>query len=79
MTKGRTNKQKIDYDMPIGKLVRIPDFLPPPDQLEIRKELGDSKLLKTIAEGRRAIRGGVQGISLSASLKKRKRYRSTST
>jgi hypothetical protein len=26
-------KKKIDYDMPIGKLTEVADFLPPPDQL----------------------------------------------
>jgi uncharacterized protein (DUF2267 family) len=26
-------RKKIDYDMPIGRLVRVPNFLPPPDQL----------------------------------------------
>jgi hypothetical protein len=26
-------KRKLDNDFPIGKLVRVPDFLPPPDQL----------------------------------------------
>jgi hypothetical protein len=26
-------KKRIDYDMPIGKLTRVKDFLPPPDQL----------------------------------------------
>ena len=26
-------KRKIDPDMPIGKLTRIPDFLPPPSEL----------------------------------------------
>jgi predicted DNA binding CopG/RHH family protein len=26
-------KKKIDDDMPIGKLTRVKDFLPPPDQL----------------------------------------------
>jgi hypothetical protein len=27
------SKKKIDKDMPIGKLTRVKDFLPPPDQL----------------------------------------------
>jgi hypothetical protein len=27
------SKKKIDYDMPIGKLIPVKDFLPPPDQL----------------------------------------------
>ncbi|MBF0387762.1 MAG: CopG family transcriptional regulator [Candidatus Omnitrophica bacterium] len=26
-------KKRIDWDMPIGKLTRVADFLPPPDQL----------------------------------------------
>ncbi|OGX07998.1 MAG: CopG family transcriptional regulator [Omnitrophica WOR_2 bacterium GWA2_47_8] len=26
-------KKVVDSDMPVGKLIRIPDFLPPPDQL----------------------------------------------
>jgi hypothetical protein len=55
-------KRKIDYDMPIGKLVRIPDFLPLPEQLEIEEESSDPWLLKTIAEGRRAIRKGARDI-----------------
>ena len=49
-------------------------FLPYEDALElvdIIDELNDRKLLKAIAEGRRAIRKGVRGISISDSLKKR--------
>ncbi len=44
-------KHKIDYDMPIGSLKRIPDFLPPAGELGIRDELSDPKLLKTVAGG----------------------------
>ena len=49
-------------------------FLPYEDALElvdIIDEFNDSKALKTIAEGRRAIRKGARGILLSDSLKKR--------
>jgi len=49
-------------------------FLPYADALELAEiidELNDKSLLKTIAEGRRAIRSGSKGISLSDSLKKR--------
>jgi len=50
----KKTKHKIDYDMPIGRLIRMPDFLPPPDNLEIKEELINLKLLKTIVDGRRA-------------------------
>jgi predicted DNA binding CopG/RHH family protein len=30
---------KIDDDMPVGKLTRIPDFLPPPDQLVMPQDV----------------------------------------
>lgn len=49
-------------------------FLPYEDALELAEiidELNDKALLKTIAEGRRAIRKGAKGISLPDSLKKR--------
>lgn len=49
-------------------------FLPYEDAIElvdIIDELNDKKLLKTIAEGRRAIRKSGRGISVSESLKKR--------
>ena len=49
-------------------------FLPYEDALElvdVVEELNDRKALKTIAEGRRAIRKGVHGILLSDSLKRR--------
>ena len=49
-------------------------FLPYEDALElvdVIEELNDRKVLKTIAEGRRAIRKGVHGILLSDSLKRR--------
>jgi len=39
--------------------------------IEIIDELNDKKLLRTIAEGRRAIHGGAKGISLKDALKKR--------
>lgn len=29
-------KKRVDQEMPIGKLTRISDFLPPPDQLIVR-------------------------------------------
>ncbi len=38
-------RTKIDYDMPIGTLKRIPDFLPPPGELGIRDELNDPECL----------------------------------
>jgi hypothetical protein len=38
---------------------------------ELLDELHDRELLKTIAEGRRAIRRGVKGIALEQALKKR--------
>lgn len=31
-----TKKKRIDQEMPIGKLTRISDFLPPPEQLVVR-------------------------------------------
>lgn len=31
-------KRTIDPDMPIGKLTRIPDFLPPPDKLVLPRD-----------------------------------------
>ena len=31
-------KASTDFDMPIGKLKQIEDFLPPPDQLVFRKK-----------------------------------------
>jgi len=40
---GKENQR--DYDMPIGLLKRIPDFLPPPGELVIREELNDPKRL----------------------------------
>ncbi|OGW76860.1 MAG: hypothetical protein A3K16_00920 [Omnitrophica bacterium RIFCSPLOWO2_01_FULL_45_24] len=49
-------------------------FLPYEDAIElvdIIDELNDKKLLKIIAEGRRAISRGAKGILLSDSLKKR--------
>ena len=49
-------------------------FLPYADAIELADiidELHDKKLLKIIAEGRRAIRRGTKGIPLSDSLKKR--------
>ncbi|OGW99964.1 MAG: hypothetical protein A3I73_04105 [Omnitrophica bacterium RIFCSPLOWO2_02_FULL_45_16] len=49
-------------------------FLPYEDAIElvdIIDELNDKKLLKIIAEGRRAISRGAKGIPLSDSLKKR--------
>lgn len=49
-------------------------FLPYEDAIElvdIIDELNDKKLLKIIAEGRRAISRGTRGILLSDSLKKR--------
>jgi len=66
----KKTKHRIDYDMPIGTLKRIPDFLSPPGELGIRNELNDPKLLRIIAEGRCAIRKGARGILLSTSLKK---------
>lgn len=51
-------------------------FLPYQDALElvdIVDELNDKKVLKMIAEGRRAIRKGARGRLLSDSLKKRRR------
>jgi hypothetical protein len=29
----KNRKQKIDEDMPVGRLTEVPNFLPPPDQL----------------------------------------------
>ncbi len=49
-------------------------FLPYQDALElvdVVDELNDKKVLKMIAEGRRAIRKGAHGVLLSDSLKKR--------
>ncbi len=49
-------------------------FLPYEDAIELADiidELNDKKLLKIIAEGRRAISRGARGILLSDSLKKR--------
>lgn len=49
-------------------------FLPYEDAIELADiidELNDKKLLKIIAEGRRAIGRGARGIRLSDSLKKR--------
>ena len=49
-------------------------FMPYEEALELTEiidELHDKKLLKTIAEGRRAIHRGVKGITLEAALKKR--------
>ncbi len=31
-------KKKIDHDMPIGKLTRVKDFLPPPEGLVFPRE-----------------------------------------
>lgn len=71
----RTKKHKIDQDMPEGELKRMDDFLPPSIELaEIIDESKDRDLLKTIREGRCAIRGRAQGILLSESLMKRKKY-----
>lgn len=33
-----SKRTKIDEDMPIGKLTRVKDFLPPPDQLVLPQE-----------------------------------------
>lgn len=67
-------KRKIDQNMPKGELKRIDDLLPPLSELlEIVDEMNDPKLLKTIVGGRRAIRRGVRGISLSESIGKRKK------
>lgn len=44
-------KRKIDRDMPIGKLVRVPDFLPPPSELALPRQ--DVKV--TLALSRRSI------------------------
>ena len=52
-------------------------FLPYADAIELADiidELNDKDLLKTIAEGRRAIRSGSKGILLSDSLKKRGKH-----
>jgi len=49
-------------------------FMPYEDALELTElidELNDKKLLKTIAEGRRAIHKGAKGISLEGAVKKR--------
>jgi PHD/YefM family antitoxin component YafN of YafNO toxin-antitoxin module len=49
-------------------------FLPYEDAIELAEiidELNDRELLKTIAEGRRAIRKGAKGILLTDSLKKK--------
>lgn len=49
-------------------------FMPYEDALELTEiidELHDKKLLKTIAEGRRAIHRGAKSISLESALKKR--------
>ena len=49
-------------------------FMPYEEALELTEmidELHDKKLLKTIAEGRRAIHRGAKGISLEAALKRR--------
>lgn len=49
-------------------------FMPYEDALELTEmidELNDKKLLKTIAEGRRAIHSGAKGITLEDAVKKR--------
>lgn len=37
--KGIMKKKTISFDMPIGKLVRIGDFLPPPAELATSEEI----------------------------------------
>lgn len=49
-------------------------FMPYEEALELTEiidELHDKKLLKTIAQGRSAVRKGAKGISLEAALKRR--------
>lgn len=75
----RRKKHRIDQNMPKGELKRVEDFLPPPFELsEVVDELNNKDLRKTIAEGRCAIRRYGEGISLSSSLEKRKKFHSAS-
>jgi len=59
-----------EHGQPAGVFLPYEDVL---ELVEVIDELHDKEALKAIAEGRRAIRRGARGISLSESLKKRGR------
>ena len=57
-----------EHGKPAGVFMPYEEAL---ELVEIIDELRDKKLLKTIAEGRKAIRRGAKGITLESALKKR--------